>query len=31
MTRDPFEDLLYLARPNDPALIQGEVGFQQRL
>jgi hypothetical protein len=31
MTRDPFDARLYLGRPNEPALIQGAVGFQQRL
>jgi hypothetical protein len=30
-TRDPFDARLYLARPIEPALIQGEVGFPRRL
>jgi hypothetical protein len=28
---DPFDDLLYLVRPHEPALMEGKVGFQQRL
>jgi hypothetical protein len=26
----PFDDLLYRAQPNEPALIQGEVGVSTR-